>query len=262
MKFIDTHIHIAWDIDDGIPSKEDAIKTLKNAKQDGINMIIATPHYVPGTYSIHDVMAIDERLDDTIALANEYQIEVFKGSEVFLNNEYLDMVDAKMFHTLANSNYILVEFDVRKDIKNIEGVEEKLYELTIRNYRPIIAHVERYFHSGIDLKRVREWIKMGCFVQVNRTSILGLGGEVCKQNAQKLLKAGVVHIVASDTHRATGNRICKFSDVYEYIAKKYVEKNADLLCKINPENIILNKELDKMEMKKGSLISRILRRGE
>lgn len=262
MKFIDTHIHIAWDIDDGMPSKEDAIKTLKKAKQDGIDMMIATPHYVPGTYSTQDVRLIDERLDDIIALANEYQIEIFKGSEVFLNNDYLDMIDAKMFHTLADSRYVLVEFDVRKDIKNIEGVEEKLYELTIRNYRPIIAHVERYFHSGIDIKRVKEWIKMGCYVQVNRTSILGLGGEVCKKNAQKLLKTGVVHIVASDTHRASGNRICKFSDVYEQLTKKYTKKNAALLCKINPKNIILNRELDVMEIKKqGCLLSRIWRRG-
>ena len=35
-KFIDIHSHIAWGIDDGMPSLEDAKCSLENAKVDGI----------------------------------------------------------------------------------------------------------------------------------------------------------------------------------------------------------------------------------
>lgn len=35
-KYIDLHSHIAWCIDDGMPSIEDAVKALELAKDDGI----------------------------------------------------------------------------------------------------------------------------------------------------------------------------------------------------------------------------------
>ena len=40
--FIDLHSHIAWDVDDGIKTKEDAIKALGQAKEDGIMGIYPT----------------------------------------------------------------------------------------------------------------------------------------------------------------------------------------------------------------------------
>ena len=39
MQFIDIHGHYAWDVDDGIPSKEDAIKALEIAKENNITTI-------------------------------------------------------------------------------------------------------------------------------------------------------------------------------------------------------------------------------
>ena len=35
-KYIDLHSHIAWGIDDGMPSIEDAVSSLESAKKDGI----------------------------------------------------------------------------------------------------------------------------------------------------------------------------------------------------------------------------------
>ena len=46
--FIDLHSHIAWDVDDGIKTKEDAIKALGQAIEDGIMGICSTPHVICG----------------------------------------------------------------------------------------------------------------------------------------------------------------------------------------------------------------------
>lgn len=46
--FIDLHSHIAWDVDDGIKTKEDAIKALEQAIEDGIMGICSTPHVICG----------------------------------------------------------------------------------------------------------------------------------------------------------------------------------------------------------------------
>ena len=44
MSFIDIHGHYAWNIDDGMPSYEDARKALELARENRISAIVATPH--------------------------------------------------------------------------------------------------------------------------------------------------------------------------------------------------------------------------
>lgn len=262
MGLIDIHNHIAWDIDDGMPTKEDAVISLVTAKEDGINTIIATPHFVPGSQNVEEINQMNQRISELKELASDFDIEIYSGSEVFLNHEYLDMIDSKTCNTLAGSDYLLVEFDVRRNMDNNDYAEDYLYELTVRGYKPVIAHVERYFPKGIDIDRVTSWIEMGCYIQINRTSILGTHGDVCRKNASKLLKDGIAHIVASDSHRSNGNRIAKLSDVYQILEKDYGKDNADLLVSRNPKHIILNQDLETMEItRKKSLFERIRKRG-
>ena len=45
-----------------------------------------------------------------------------------------------------------------------------------------------------------------------------------RRNAWKLLHAGLAHVVASDAHRASGNRICKLSDAYKLVVDEIGEK--------------------------------------
>ena len=143
---------------------------------------------------------------------------------MFLNDNYLDMIDEKCYNTINESRYLLCEFDVRKDIEKNSYADEQLYELSIRGLTPMIAHAERYFHKDVDVHRVREWMNSGYVIQMNRTSLLGMHGSQIQKNARRLLQEGLVHIVASDAHRAGGNRICKLSDVYQEIVKYLIQK--------------------------------------
>lgn len=83
MQFIDIHGHYAWDIDDGIPTKDDAIKALKIAKENNITALVATPHVVPGTHNETDIQHFKNRIAELKKLAEEYQIHVFEGCELF-----------------------------------------------------------------------------------------------------------------------------------------------------------------------------------
>lgn len=259
--FVDIHNHMAWGVDDGMESRDNAIIALSNAHKDGITEIIATPHFVPGQYDQKKIDEINERIHELKELAETYHIEIYTGAELFLNSGYLDMIDEGKCPSLAESKYILCEFDVRKElpIHNYD-VEDKLYEISIRGYIPIIAHVERYFHKKIDLSRIQKWIDMGCVIQINRTSLLGMHGSVCKDNSQRLLENNLVHLVATDTHRCVGERICQMSDVYGYIKDHYGLESAEILCKRNPMHIINNQNLEWIETKKQSVWKRMFGR--
>lgn len=262
MKFIDIHNHFAWDIDDGMENQEQAKLALERAKIDGIQAIISTPHFIPGKQHKEDVDLMSGRIEELRNLAKSYGIDVYFGSEIFLNDDYLEMLDDELFYTLAGSGYALCEFDIRKNIIDFgDEPDEKLYEFTVRNMIPVIAHVERYFHKGILLEKVQEWVDNGYIIQVNRTSLLGMHGETAKKNAWKLLRNGLVHVVASDAHRANGNRICKLSDAYEDVSKEIGEENARILFYENPLHIIRNEELEEINVKKKkSLFDRLRRR--
>ena len=247
MQYIDMHNHCTWDIDDGIQSQEDCRILLETARNDGIKAIIATPHFIPGRQKKAEAIEMTNRMQEAKELAHTYGIHYFFGSEVFLNYDFLDMIDDRCFHTLAHSKYLLCEFNVREKLGDSSQVEDRLYELIIRGYIPVVAHAERYFHDGIELNRVAKWIDMGCYIQVNRTSLLGSQGKRIQKNGFELLKNNMAHLIATDAHRAQGTRICVLSDVYDLVRKKYGEENANILLYKNPLHIIKNENLEEMK---------------
>lgn len=261
MSFIDVHSHIAWKIDDGMDSKEHAIEALKCALDDGIHKIISTPHFVPGVQDKKEIELMQKRMDELIELGKQYSVEIYTGCELFLNDSYLDMIQNGLVCTLANSSYLLCEFDVRKNIMDYPSAADKLFEISVRKYTPVIAHVERYFHNEIDLAMVREWVENGYVIQVNRSSLVGIHGKQIKKNAIKLINEGLVHVVASDAHRANGARVEMLSDSYAIVKEIAGSNNADLLFYRNPMHILQNEEIENMEViKRKSWLHRLMRR--
>ena len=240
--FIDLHSHIAWDVDDGIKTKEDAIKALEQAKEDGIMGICSTPHVICGKTDTNAFQNILLRQQELMEIAKEMGVYIYSGAEMFMNIDFPDSLDNGIFQTLNESRYMLVEFDLSRDIHYISYIDEYLDELFCRGFIPIIAHVERFFPTGLDLEMVENWLEMGCLLQTNRTSLMGFQGKVIQRNAHHLVKNKMIHLVASDTHRTVGNRIEKLSDAYQVVIKLTDTEYADQLFLRNPL-IILDDEV-------------------
>lgn len=240
--FIDLHSHIAWGVDDGIKTKEDAIKALEQAKEDGIMGICSTPHVICGKTDTVAFQNILLRQQELMEIAKEMGVYIYSGAEMFMNIDFLDSLDNGIFQTLNESRYMLVEFDLSRDIHYISYIDEYLDELFCRGFIPIIAHVERFFPTGLDLEMVENWLEMGCLLQTNRTSLMGFQGKVIQRNAHHLVKNKMIHLVASDTHRTVGNRIEKLSDAYQVVIKLTDTEYANQLFLRNPL-IILDDEV-------------------
>lgn len=240
--FIDLHSHIAWDVDDGIKTKEDAIKALEQAIEDGIMGICSTPHVICGKTDTNAFQNILLRQQELMEIAKEMGVYIYSGAEMFMNIDFLDSLDNGIFQTLNESRYMLVEFDLSRDIHYISYIDEYLDELFCRGFIPIIAHVERFFPMGLDMEMIENWLDMGCLLQTNRTSLMGFQGKVIQRNAHHLVKNKMIHLVASDTHRTVGNRIEKLSDAYQVVIKLTNTEYANQLLFQNPL-IILDDEV-------------------
>ena len=84
---------------------------------------------------------------------------------------------------------------------------------------------------------------MGCLLQMNKESISGGFGEDAQAVAEFMLENGVIDCIASDSH-SPYSRTTFLEDIHETVAGMYSDDYADLLLKINPMNIICNKDTE------------------
>ncbi|MGI6085365.1 MAG: tyrosine-protein phosphatase [Acetivibrionales bacterium] len=191
---IDIHTHLIYGVDDGPTYIGESIEMAYEAKKAGINVIIATPHFQKRIYESDKVTEYFHRLKLKVA---HIGIDLYLGYEVFLNPFSVEMFDEYTDYKLVNSRYMLIElpYNASPDLGY-----EIILEMRNRNITPVLAHPERnrnFIRHYTDFLRL---ISLGCRVQVDAASILGIYGSQSKKFVKKLLDMDLVDFVASNAH--------------------------------------------------------------
>ncbi|MGL4911242.1 MAG: tyrosine-protein phosphatase [Romboutsia sp.] len=238
---IDIHCHILPGIDDGSKDLNESLQMAKIAQKEGIKKIVNTSHYNPNFDYIMGEMLLDnlKKLNDKLKEEN-IDIEVLIGNELYYNDNLLEDMDKKNFYSLNNSKYILVEFSPTMFPKNLCEV---IYELKIRGYTPILAHIERYKEVQENPKIVKDAIEEGALIQVNASSVLGKGPSSFSKTCEMLLRHNKVHFIATDAHGSDRRRPL-IKDAYDYIKDTYGEVRANRLFLENPNRVINNEDIE------------------
>lgn len=229
---IDIHCHLLYGVDDGAKTIEESVEMLKDAKSQGIQMMILTPHYRHGMFA-YPIDKIEEHFQKLKPYAEQIGIQIFLGCEYHVNSQIVQSFDTGRCHTLADTKYVLTEYSHQSEFSYIHKMTE---ELILHGYIPVIAHVERYRCMVENLDRAAELQDMGAMIQMNADAILGLEGWGVKRYCKKMLQEGLVDIVASDSH-GIKERVSHMSKCYDLIAKKFEEDYAQELLFENPAKI-------------------------
>ena len=237
---IDIHCHIVPNIDDGAKNLDDALEMAKIAYNQGIRKIINTSHYHPNFSYIKgkELLSRVKEFNNILKL-NNIDIEVFIGNELYYSEDIIEIIEQKEFYSLNNSRYLLIEFSPLNFPKNILDI---IYEIKIRGYIPILAHVERYKKVQENVNLIYECINEGALIQVNSSSIIGKNGNEIKKVSDILLYNNMIHFIATDAHSSTRRRPI-IKETYNYVVKKYGEKKAQTLFIQNPSKVINNEEI-------------------
>ena len=234
---IDIHCHIMPGVDDGSPDLVTSLEMLRIADKNGITHIILTPHHKPMHHNVspeHNV-AYRKKLQEAATEAG-IKAKLFSGNEIYYSDETMEeLIDGRIC-SLAGSDYVLVEFHPTNPFKAIQNAAGRVQAA---GYIPIIAHVERYSDIVSHPARVRDLIQMGCFIQVNASSVMGKYGFGISHFTKKLLKEELVHFIASDAHD-TGRRAPHLLDCRNYVERKFGEDYGKKLFFTNPANVIRN----------------------
>lgn len=236
----DMHCHILPGVDDGARNEGSTERMLNIAYKDGIDYIVATPHFEYG-----------QEIETSEELKKKYQKvrekwkamgpkkELFLGNEVFYSEGMVETLNSRMALTMNNTKYVLVEFGMDA---GPQYVQRAIQKLRYAGYRPIIAHVERYplLQSH---KVLKEIIDTGAYLQVNAKTITGEHGFMGKFRAMRAIKSNLIHFVASDGHDSKARKP-ELKQCRECLEKKIGREKARQIFEENPIRMLKGEEIN------------------
>ena len=210
---IDWHTHILPGIDDGSRDTEESIKMLSELKAQGIEYVVATPHFIANAESVDEFLERrDKAYANLTAAADEGLPKILCGAEVKYYPGIARM-DGLERLTVGDTKILLLEMPMAKWTKY---TLKELFELaSTKGLIIVLAHVERYLamQEGDTPEKL---CKNGILMQVNASFINGIW---TKRRALKYMAQGYFHFLGSDCHNMT-TRAPKIGEAYEFIKKK------------------------------------------
>jgi len=238
-QMIDLHCHILPGLDDGAADVNEAAAMARIAAADGIETIVATPHFdgVDRSFPSRAVVARDQL---QVALQeHELPVTVLLGFELLLTPSLLEWGTDLRSLGLNAGQYLLVELPQGFWPPYLHDV---LFRLQGLGARPILAHAERYDAITRNPDLAAELTERGVYLQVNSHSLLGLHGSAAQRSARALIERGVVHLVASDAHASTG-RTPSLRAAHEHLSRTLGPASAMALVRDNPASVVADADL-------------------
>ena len=196
---IDIHCHILPGIDDGPAVPDESVEMARQALEDGIHGVIATPHTLNGMF-INRFQEISTCIDRLRRVLKDEHIDLalYPGAEEHFRPGLFQRILSGESSTLNHTGkYVLVEFPFH--CVPAEAKDE-LFQLKLKGITPILAHPERntVFQEHPDM--LADMIASGALTQITAMSIVGEMDETAMEFSHRLIRWRMAHIIASDAH--------------------------------------------------------------
>ncbi|MGN1310314.1 MAG: tyrosine-protein phosphatase [Clostridia bacterium] len=200
-----------------------------------------TPHYITGYYenSGRDICLLKGSLQKIVE-EKQISVNLHQGMEVYITEEIEELIKKGEIITLANSNYILMEFPMNSVPRYIDNV---LFLMKNMGYQVIIAHPERYKFVQEDIEYAKQWVEKGCLLQANFGSIVDIYGKEAKKTVKKLFKLNLISFLGTDTHKQ-GTIYTIIPQIIKKLKKVISEEKLYEITEKNPRKILCNEILD------------------
>lgn len=236
--YIDIHNHSLPSVDDGAMNMIETIEMLRIAHNNGIREIILTPHVKKeyGDFKKDYILNRIAEVQDVIS-SNNINIKLHMGCELFYSSKVISLLKSGEVCTLANSQYVLIEF---YEDDTYQRIRNAVCEVLTNGYIPIIAHAEKYLCLR-NINSVKELVELGAHIQVNANSVISVIELSKRFFIKKLLQQKLVHYIATDAHNIY-KRSPQIDNCVRYVMRKYGMEYKDEIFIFNPKKIINNRE--------------------
>lgn len=195
----DVHSHLIPGIDDGSPTMEHTIEMLHYFSKLGYQKVITTPHVMIDYYKNTPEIILSglKEVQKAIEETDDLDIKIEAAAEYYLDDYFMGLIEKRELLTFGDS-HVLFELSFNAEPPN---VKEAIFNLVTSNYKPVLAHVERYPYYGKKIDRVKDFKARGALIQMNINSLSGNYGPDVKKMAIQLIESGLVDVICSDCHR-------------------------------------------------------------
>ena len=190
----DWHCHILPGVDDGIPSMEYSIKTLKYYEAIGISDVWLTPHIME---DIPNQTAELRKRFDELQQTYDGSIKLHLAAENMIDNLFNERLASRdLLPVGQKGDHLLVETSYFQPPLNLYETLQNIHETGLQ---PILAHPERYaYMEQSDYDHLK---RMNVKLQLNLGSLVGGYGPAAQEKALTLLAKGYYDFYGSDLHR-------------------------------------------------------------
>ena len=193
----DVHSHLIPGIDDGSKSIEESVYLIRELAKLGFKKIITTPHIISDSYK-NTPQIINQGLEElrTALAHSNISIAIDAAAEYYLDENFPTLLEKKNILAI-NNKYLLFEISFFNPPEQLMGL---IFNMIIKGYTPLLAHVERYpfwFNRFEEYRRLKE---AGVLFQLNTSSLNGYYGPAEKKTAQWLVDENMIDFIGSDLH--------------------------------------------------------------
>lgn len=226
-------------IDDGPRDLDTALAMARLAVADGITCTACTPHIYPGLFNnTHDgIRAAVADFRAELARA-DIPLELTYGADIQVVPELVQGLANGTLPTLHDSRYFLFEPPHHVALPRLGDL---LHNALVSGYVPVITHPERLSYIESHYHRFVEAARQGAWIQLTGGALLGRFGPRVKAMAERFLRDGVVHLLASDGHN-TSNRTPTLSEARAAAARIVGEDEAWRLVRDRPRAVLDNRD--------------------
>ena len=240
-QYIDIHCHCLAGVDDGPATMDEALALCRGLVDDGVTVVVATPHQLGRFSDCNEVSQIREAVSvlNEQLRCSEIPLTVMPGGDVRVDERICQLLEADKVLTLADGGrYILLELPHEIFI----NIEPLLVGLASLGVQAIISHPERHRVLSKQPNLLLKWLAEGVYLQVTAGSLLGRFGSAAQKAAWHFLASGWVSFIATDAHDLHGRRPLMRA-AFEQISVQLGRAVARQVCVENPLRILEGKDI-------------------
>lgn len=240
---IDIHSHILPGVDDGAQTIEDSLAMAREAVDQGIRTIIATPHHKNGKYDTPKNIVLEKVAALQAEIVKEdIPLTVLVGQEVRINGDMIEDIEKGELLSLNETKYLFVEFPSGHVPRY---AKQMLFDIQVAGFTPIIVHPERNQELIEHPEKLYDFVKNGALTQVTAASVVGKFGKNIQKFSHQIIEANLTHFLASDAHNTTTRGFC-MQEAYQEVQTRHGAEAVYLFME-NSDLLVDNQNVNKYE---------------
>ena len=202
---IDLHSHVLPGIDDGPRDLDGSLELVRAVREDGVTILAATPH-LRADFPRVRVEEIASRCVSLNQHVREHgDVQIVPAGEVDILWAHSASADElRLASYWQRGTDLLLETPYGPLMSNFERL---VFQISVQGFRVLLAHPERNPTFQQDPKRLAALAERGVLLQVTAQSLAGSNRRSrSRRLALDLVREGIAHVIASDSHSAQSVR--------------------------------------------------------